>query len=74
MTSDGQPDPAGDPLPDQPDAPAATPADGDEAGPEELVRLVVPATPRRPDVDPEDWKSSGGSDDDRYLRERPPHW
>lgn len=28
--------------------------------------------PRR--VDPEDWAATGADDDDRYLRERPPHW
>ncbi len=30
--------------------------------------------PARPDVDPEDWAATPGSDDDRYVRERPPHW
>lgn len=44
----------------------------DEA--EDLVQLAAPAAPVRRDVDPEDWQRSGGSDDERYLRERPPHW
>jgi hypothetical protein len=26
-------------------------------------------------IDPEDWAASGGkADEERYLRERPPHW
>ena len=34
---------------------------------------VAPARPASPD--PEDWASTAGSsDDERYLRERPPHW
>lgn len=35
-----------------------------------------PDRPRapRPDVDPEDWAASTGSNDDRLLHERPPHW
>ncbi|WP_088313768.1 hypothetical protein [Kineosporia sp. R_H_3] len=49
--------------------PVVEPADA-----EALVRLVVPvrSVPRR--VDPEDWSRSGGDDDERYQRERPPHW
>lgn len=39
---------------------------------EALARQVIRRPPRT--VDPEDWASSGGDDDDRYLRERPPHW
>jgi len=34
------------------------------------VRTSAPA----PEVDPEDWTASAGGDDDRFLRERPPHW
>jgi hypothetical protein len=25
-------------------------------------------------VDPEDWESTPADDDERYQRERPPHW
>lgn len=60
---------------------ASPPAQPDEqpdeqsaAAAEDLVQLASPAGPVRRDVDPEDWQRSGGSDDDRYLRERPPHW
>ena len=53
---------------------SADAADDDGAAAvEDLVRVVRPAPVRR-DVDPEDWASGRGSDDDRYLRERPPHW
>lgn len=31
-----------------------------------------PTSPER--VDPEDWESASGDDDERYQRERPPHW
>jgi hypothetical protein len=76
-----------DPDPDAPgpDEPTVEPADQAAAGPaaepgaepadaEALVRLVAPvrSAPRR--VDPEDWSRSGGDDDERYQRERPPHW
>lgn len=56
------------------------PVEGEEPVPadapqtEALVRLVAPAKPVRREVDPEDWQRSGGSDDERYQRERPPHW
>lgn len=70
------PDPA---PPDAGRPPAEQPEDADAgpAGPtdtEALVRLVAPprSAPRR--VDPEDWSRSGGDDDERYHRERPPHW
>jgi hypothetical protein len=60
--------------PDEPEAVEAVPDDEDAGDAEELARLAAPARPVRRDVDPEDWQRSGGSEDDRYLRERPPHW
>lgn len=64
----------GMPEHDEPETPAP-PAPGDDPGAadaEALVRKVTRRPSRR--VDPEDWASSGGDDDDRYLRDRPPHW
>ncbi|WP_088282408.1 hypothetical protein [Kineosporia sp. A_224] len=64
--------------PDEPthgptEAPAGEPG-AEPTDAEALVRLVAPLrrAPRR--VDPEDWSRSGGDDDERYQRERPPHW
>jgi hypothetical protein len=36
----------------------------------------TPSPPSRPParVDPEDWASAPADDDERYQRERPPHW
>jgi hypothetical protein len=48
---------------DGPDAEARS-----EAG---RVRRPSPGTSR---VDPEDWASTPPDDDERYQRERPPHW
>ena len=51
--------------------------------PEERSSARPPSTDREPGpepatadgVDPEDWASSRGkADEERYLRERPPHW
>jgi hypothetical protein len=53
-------------------------APGDGAGTDEAPDAEAPARQviRRPTrtLDPEDWASSGGDVDDRYLRDRPPHW
>jgi hypothetical protein len=48
-------------------APAADPFPATED-----ARGIRDATPRR--VDPEDWAASPTDDDERYERERPPHW
>jgi hypothetical protein len=53
-----------DRVPDRPDQ--DTPAEPD------LGRAPGKAADRP--LDPEDWASSPDSDDERYARERPPHW
>ncbi len=76
-------DPADDPPQDAADAAASAQAHvGEDAPPrgeapsgadpavEDVAPGVRPAVRR---VDPEDWSRSG-EDDDRYLRDRPPHW
>jgi hypothetical protein len=35
---------------------------------------ALPADPSAAAPDPEDWASAGKADDERYFRERPPHW
>jgi hypothetical protein len=57
--------------PDTPSAatpPAARPRE--QADPD----AVQPSSTQRPKIDPEDWASSPTDDDERYQRERPPHW
>jgi hypothetical protein len=66
VTADERPG-SGDPPVDGDDRDTPVP----EAAGEEPPLPVQPAAPGR--VDPEDWSGSG-EDDDRYLRERPPHW
>jgi hypothetical protein len=41
--------------------------------PDVAVPVAPAGTPPLP-VDPEDWESTPADDDDRYQRERPPHW
>jgi hypothetical protein len=35
---------------------------------------ISPAGTQSSPVDPEDWESAPADDDERYQRERPPHW
>lgn len=49
-----------------PDSPPARPA------PEPPVGADAPRP--APRVDPEDWAGTPGDDDERYQRDRPPHW
>ena len=63
----------------------AVPADGDEtpdaalpaAGPVPAADAVVPSSSspeRAPDDTDLGWGELGGDDDERFLREVPPHW
>ncbi|MFN0283831.1 MAG: hypothetical protein ACKVZ6_17895 [Kineosporiaceae bacterium] len=70
-------DPADDPPQDPADAAASAQAhvgEGAPSGADPAVEDVAPGVrPAVRRVDPEDWSRSG-EDDDRYLRDRPPHW
>jgi len=62
-------------TPDEP--PDAEAASGSEpgSGREPAPRPDPLASAGAASPDPEDWASTAGSgDDERYLRERPPHW
>jgi hypothetical protein len=63
------PDGASDPHPTPSTPSTPTPAPAAEASP---GSTKAGAAGRR--VDPEDWSAAPSDDDERYERERPPHW
>lgn len=54
----------------QDDAPAVPPSEAVQAGP----RDDAPVIPERSRDDQDTGWGETGDDDERYLRERPPHW